>query len=171
MMSQRTILERMQRSITLRRSEVVLRSEFDDWASASQVTRALHALVEAGRIVRLGHGVYAKARRSFVTGQPVPRAALDDLVQEALQKMGIPVHEVAQVAAELAEAAAGLPTDRPSVRTELRPDGRPDGRPGGRPEAPVTRMSTGSRRVSRKFSAGAKTVICQSGPRTALAAG
>lgn len=41
--------------------------------------------------MRLGVGVYAKAKPSVLTGQPIPVRPLEVLAPEALKKLGVPV--------------------------------------------------------------------------------
>ena len=82
-MSRFSIKARMQRSIALRKGEVVLRADFAQLGSPSQISRALKALQAEGRIVRLGYGVYAKARPSVLSGKPIPRVTLEELAQES----------------------------------------------------------------------------------------
>ena len=84
-MSRFSVKERMVRSIALRKGEVVVRADFESMGSPSQISRALKELIEAGKIVRLGYGVYAKARPSTLSGTPVPRVYLEELAQEALE--------------------------------------------------------------------------------------
>lgn len=96
-MSKLTIKDRMIRSISMRSGEVVLRSDFEGMGSSAQITRGLSSLVKAGRIVRIGYGVFAKARLSSVSGQPVPREPLETLTMETLKKLGAnPVFGTAQ---------------------------------------------------------------------------
>ena len=83
--------DRMLRSIKQRRGNVVLRSELAKMGSASQVTAALKALQESGVLVRIGTGVYAKTRKSSVTGAIIPAGSLETLAIEALQKLGVQV--------------------------------------------------------------------------------
>ena len=66
-----------------------MRSDFPDAGSRAQVSRALKNLIENGTIVRLGYGVYAKARPSLLSGKPVPRVTLEELTQQMLIKIGI----------------------------------------------------------------------------------
>lgn len=87
-MTQR-IKDRIARSIGRSASEVFLRGDFEDIGSYSEVGKALAALRREGRLVRLGYGVYAKARASSLSGQPVPRKALESLAREALEKLGV----------------------------------------------------------------------------------
>jgi hypothetical protein len=54
---------------------VILRSELVGLASPSQLSRVLAKLLEAGKLVRVSHGVYAKTRFNKFKGdrrQPVP---------------------------------------------------------------------------------------------------
>lgn len=81
---------RILRSVGGRSGEVVLRRDFEGWASPSQITRALQTLQARGALVRIGYGVYAKARPSRLSGQPVPRQPLEALAIEALGRLGVP---------------------------------------------------------------------------------
>lgn len=78
--------ERMLRAIKQRAGSVILRRELAGLGSASQVTEALKALQARGVIVRIGTGVYAKTRRSSVTGKTIPAGTLEKLGLEALRK-------------------------------------------------------------------------------------
>ena len=68
---------------------VFLRSEFSKLGSRSQVGRALRELASRGVVVKVGHGIYAKARKSSLSGNPVPTADLISIGFEALRKLGI----------------------------------------------------------------------------------
>ena len=83
-MAKQTIRSRMIRSISMRQGEVVLRSEFDQMGSSAQITRGLNELVKSGRIIRIGYGVFAKAKMSSISGKPVPREPLETLTLETL---------------------------------------------------------------------------------------
>ncbi len=131
-MAQTTVKERMIRSIARRKGEVVLRSDFAVLGSASQISRALKDLTTAGKIVRLGYGVYAKARPSRLNGQPSTRVSLEDLAQEALERLG--------VAVKLGRAAAAYV----SGETNQIPA--------------YIALNTGAKRISRKISIGISTI-------------
>jgi hypothetical protein len=90
-MSRTTVRVRILRSLRNRKGEVLLRSEVADFADPSQVTRALQELLAEGEIVRIGYGVYAKATMNKITGKPRPRADLNQLTAEFLNKRGVPV--------------------------------------------------------------------------------
>jgi hypothetical protein len=72
-------------------SDVFLRSEFAGLGSARQVSRALRTLLEAGLLVRLSVGVYAKAKPSSLSGKPIPVRPLTVLAPEVLEKLGLVV--------------------------------------------------------------------------------
>lgn len=64
----------LKQKITLRikrsKKEVLLRSDFSDLGGYDQVGRALKQLLDAGQLVRIGKGLYTRARPSAVTGKP-----------------------------------------------------------------------------------------------------
>jgi len=82
---------RIKVSISRKKSDVVLRSEFSAMGSEAQVTRALRNLVSVGFIVRIGVGVYAKAKISVISKKPIPVRPVSVLPPEALQKLGVEV--------------------------------------------------------------------------------
>jgi len=84
---------RILKSAACRNGEVVLRRDFWGWASPSQITRALQSLMSRGVLVRLGYGIYAKARPSRLSGRPVPRQPLEFLAIEALRRLGVPAEQ------------------------------------------------------------------------------
>ena len=85
---QGTLRDRIEARIAKLPGEAFLTREFSDLAGERQVLRALRALTEAGKLIRLGYGVYARAEVSPITRQPmlagdgfgaVSRQALDKL--------------------------------------------------------------------------------------------
>lgn len=84
-------LNRIKRSVANRSDDVLLRNEFDQFGSAAQVGRALRELLMDGTLVRLGLGVYAKAKPSVLTGMPIPVRPLEVLAPQALNKLGVAV--------------------------------------------------------------------------------
>ncbi|MBT2338695.1 MULTISPECIES: DUF6088 family protein [Pseudomonas] len=85
------IEERLKRSIALRKDDVFLRSEFYGFGSPAQVSRALRHLVANGVLVKLGVGVFAKAKPSVLTGKPIPVRPLEVLAPLVLQKLGVKI--------------------------------------------------------------------------------
>lgn len=83
------IVNRLKRSLANRTADVFLRAEFDSFGSAAQVGRALTELQSMGVLVKLGVGVYAKAKPSVLSGKPIPVKPLEVLAPEILRKFGI----------------------------------------------------------------------------------
>jgi hypothetical protein len=78
-------------SVRKRAGNVVLRSEFAGIGSSSQLTAVLLVLQQKGILVRIGTGIYAKTRKSAVTGAIVPAGSLETLAIEAFKKLGVHV--------------------------------------------------------------------------------
>jgi hypothetical protein len=64
---------------------VFLRPDFNDLGGYG---RGLRGLVQQGRLVRVGQGLYARARPSLTGGEPVPVGGLQTLKQ-ALLRVGV----------------------------------------------------------------------------------
>jgi hypothetical protein len=82
---------RIKRAVALRKDNVFTRAEFAQYGSPAQVGRCLRRLVEDGRLVKLGLGVYAKTKPSILSGQPIPVTPVDYLIPQALKKLGVRV--------------------------------------------------------------------------------
>jgi Family of unknown function (DUF6088) len=82
------IEERMARK---RRDAVFLPREFADLGGEDQVLRALRRMTEEGRLVRLGYGVYGRAIKSRLSGQPMLYSAggFSGAARQALDKLGV----------------------------------------------------------------------------------
>lgn len=84
-----SIAARIKASVSRSKSEVFLRKEFEKFGDSAQVGRALRSLLKDGCLVRVGYGLYAKARPSALSGSPVPRASLIEIGLEAMRKLGV----------------------------------------------------------------------------------
>ena len=89
--------DRIRRSIGQRAGVVVLSTDFAHMASASQVGRVLARLVQAGVLVRVSKGAYAKARPNRFTGQPSAAGTLESIAAELFSKLNIEVQPSQQV--------------------------------------------------------------------------
>jgi predicted transcriptional regulator of viral defense system len=119
-------------SIQRRTSVVILRSELAGLASRSQLSRALKKLVEAGMLVRISHGVYAKTRFNKFLKRPAPAGTLESIAAEVFRKLGIDVGP-----GNLAnEYNAGLSTQVPMLAV----------------------VTTGRRRICRRIQVGSRSV-------------
>jgi len=126
------IVDRIKRSVANRDDGVFLRGEFERFGSPAQVGRALAQLTREGGLVRLGVGVYAKAKPSVLTGKPIPARPLEVLAPEVLKKLGIAV--------------------KPSRLTQDYNAGRSTQLPFG------IVLNTGKRRIARKLGFNGKSV-------------
>jgi hypothetical protein len=83
-----TLEARLLKRIDRKRGDVFLRDDFDDLGGYDQIGRALRKLVGEGRLVRVGQGLYVRARPSMTSGEPVPVGGLGAL-KEALRRVGV----------------------------------------------------------------------------------
>ncbi|MCG3727797.1 S-adenosylhomocysteine hydrolase, partial [Vibrio cincinnatiensis] len=67
------------------------RKDFDDVASYDQVGRALRQLVKQGDLIKIGYGLYTKAKLNSLTGKPMPThpGGTDALMREILKMKGV----------------------------------------------------------------------------------
>lgn len=61
------IVDRIKRSVANRNADVFVRADFMPFGSQAQVGRALTELLSKGALVKLGVGVYAKAKPSVLS--------------------------------------------------------------------------------------------------------
>jgi len=82
---------RIERRVARRGDDVFLTREFADLGGERQVLRALRKEVEAGRLIRLGYGVYGRAARSRLSGLPMLAApgGFNGAARAALNKLGV----------------------------------------------------------------------------------
>lgn len=124
--------ERLKRSISQRKDDVFLRKEFSQFGSPAQVSRALRQLIMEGRLVKLGLGIYAKAKLGVASGKPIPIKPVDVLAPKALAKLGVVVG--------------------PSRLTAAYNEGRTTQLPAG------TVLNTGTRKVTRRIGFGGRVI-------------
>jgi Family of unknown function (DUF6088) len=84
-----TLESQLSKRIERKRRNVFLRADFDDLGGYDQVGRVLRRLVRAGRLLRIGSGLYARARPSTIDGAPTPVKSLRNLADEALRRIGV----------------------------------------------------------------------------------
>lgn len=99
-----------------------LRAEFAPLGGRSQVGMALRGLAQRGLIVKVGHGIYAKARTSSISGNTVPAADLLSIGFEALRKLGIEA-EASRAMKDLSEGRSTQVPMRQAISVD-RPIGR-----------------------------------------------
>jgi hypothetical protein len=86
-----SLRERIAARIVCSGDDVFLTREFRRLGCERHVHRALHQLVEEGRLIRLGYGVYGRAEISRLTGRPMLAApgGFADTARRALDKLGV----------------------------------------------------------------------------------
>jgi hypothetical protein len=86
-----TIADKVKMRIKRSKQYVFARADFTDIAGYDQVGRVLKHLVAAGHLMRIGYGLYTKARANRITGKSMPAspAGADGVLIEAIEKLGI----------------------------------------------------------------------------------
>jgi hypothetical protein len=87
-MKPETLETRLLKRIDRKRGDVFLRADFADLGGYDQIGRALRQFVGDGRLIKVGQGLYARARPSMTSGEPVPVGGLGAL-KEALRRVGV----------------------------------------------------------------------------------
>jgi uncharacterized protein DUF6088 len=83
--------ERLAHRIARKRGDVFLREDFRDMGGYDQVGRALRTLVRKGQLMKVGYGIYTRARPSILDGKPTPTKGLRDLAAETLGRLGVEI--------------------------------------------------------------------------------
>jgi hypothetical protein len=82
--------ERVESRIAERRDDAFLTREFRDLADERQVQRALRELTDAGKLIRLGYGVYGRAEMSPITHQPMLSGdGFGPIARQVLDKLNV----------------------------------------------------------------------------------
>jgi len=113
----RKIAARIERS----KDSVFLPREFAKLGGEDQVLRALRQLVREGQLLRLGYGVYGRAVRSRLSGEPTLLSENGFLgaARQALTKLGVPWEPTAAERAYNEGRSTQVPVD-PVVRVKSR---------------------------------------------------
>jgi hypothetical protein len=104
------ITDRIRRSVRCRTDLVYRPADFLTFGSEASVKRALKDLTSIGVLVRLGMGIYAKAKPSLISGKPIPVQPLEVLGPQALTKLGVRPGQSLQTAAYNSGLTAQVPT-------------------------------------------------------------
>jgi Family of unknown function (DUF6088) len=92
MRRRQTLRDKIEQRIARKKGEdVFLTREFKNLGGEDQVLRALRKLVDDGRLVRLGYGVYGRATLSRLSGKPMlySRNGFFGVARQALDKLGV----------------------------------------------------------------------------------
>ena len=84
-----TLESQLSQRIDRKRRAVFLRADFADLGVYDQIGRTLRQFVRDGRLMKIGSGLYVRARPSMLDGKPTPVKGLRVLTDEALRRLGI----------------------------------------------------------------------------------
>ena len=86
-----TVKNKVRERIAQSKHCVFLRSDFKGVSTYQQTGKALRELVLSGELMRIGYGLYAKARVNRITGEVMPDCAggADSVLIEALERLGV----------------------------------------------------------------------------------
>jgi hypothetical protein len=104
------ITDRIRRSVRGRTDLVFRPADFLAFGSEASLKRALKELTSAGVLVRLGVGIYAKAKPSVISGKPIPVQPLEILGPQVLIKLGVYPRQSLQTAEYNAGRTTQVPT-------------------------------------------------------------
>jgi hypothetical protein len=86
-----TLRQRIEARIAKRRDDAFLTREFLDLGGERQVLRALRELTDAGKLIRLGYGVYGRAEISPLTNKPMLAGdGFGPVSRQVLDKLRVP---------------------------------------------------------------------------------
>jgi hypothetical protein len=88
-MQKQTLETKLLKRIERKRSDVFLLADFKDLADYDQVGRGLRKLIQKGRLIKIGMGLYTRAGASPFDGRPAPIKGLRSLTVEALGRLGV----------------------------------------------------------------------------------
>ena len=84
----KTLKDKIQYRIRKSKNNTFLADDFMDLSDMDQVLRALRELIKSNEIIKVGKGVYTKARQSAITKEYVPIDNLRDIALYVLSKIG-----------------------------------------------------------------------------------
>jgi len=73
--------DRIAKRMARKRGDVFLCADFSDLGDDNNICRVLRGLARKGLLVRIGQGLYARARKSVLDGKPVPVNGLRTLTE------------------------------------------------------------------------------------------
>lgn len=84
-----SIKNMINRSIKVSKTKTFIRADFESFGNYEQVGRALRELVIGKELVKVGYGVYVKAKISSISGKPIPTITMVDAGLQLMKKMGV----------------------------------------------------------------------------------
>jgi hypothetical protein len=90
-MKTQSLKSRIMSKISQSEHEVFLRSDFEKMSGYKQIGRVLNQLISESVLIRIGYGLYAKARLNRITGKPMVSASggFAQVAEEALSRLDV----------------------------------------------------------------------------------
>ncbi len=90
-MTKQSLKSKIEARICQSRQNVFMRRDFAAFGGYDQVGRALLGLVKKGFLMKIGYGLYAKARLNSLTNKPMLAATggFNQVAKEALDRMNV----------------------------------------------------------------------------------
>jgi len=107
-----SLQSRIRYRIKRSKDAVFIPGDFQDLSDRDQVGRALRRLIVEQKLIKIGYGLYAKAKISSVSGNAVPVKSLPSLGKEALNKLGVTVVPSAATSSYSIGKSTQVPTGR-----------------------------------------------------------
>jgi hypothetical protein len=111
-MALNTLESKVRYRVSRSSSSVFTPKDFLDLSGRPQIGRVLAKLVTDEALVKLGYGLYAKTRKSYLTGAAIPTKSLPELAREALIKIGVEVQPSTAMQAYNSGGSQQVPTGR-----------------------------------------------------------
>jgi hypothetical protein len=108
----KTLEDRVAYRIARSKRNVFVRDDFKDLSGYDQVGRSLRSLVDKKRLIKIGSGLYARARVSSLSRKTIPAKPLPALATEALDRLGVDVRPSSMEKAYNAGRTTQVPTGR-----------------------------------------------------------
>lgn len=107
-----TSLDHLRAKIDNTSALVFSRRDLDTPFSRSTQTRAIRRAINAGALVRLAPGLYARARRSCVTGRPTPDGSPERVLAGVARCLGVEIRQSQAQRAYNERRSTQVPTGR-----------------------------------------------------------
>ena len=91
MISRTTLEVKIERRVRRSKDGTFILSDFFDLSDRDQILRALRKLIGKNVVIRVGQGVYARAKISSLTKKPIPEQNLRAIAITALTKTGVKI--------------------------------------------------------------------------------
>ena len=75
--------------VTKLNTPVILRADLNFLGESRQVSRAIKALIEEGKLIKIGYGIYVKAKRTPYSEKPVMEITLPEACAQAFERLNI----------------------------------------------------------------------------------